>query len=352
MNINNDNLAQHSLPTKPAATTQSTLTKTEANELKHITKNIRETNYIITQSIDLETITNNLIFKQYLLETRNKIISKFTTTIDIGIQQLAADVLTKNQLKQARRYDTNPSKETDTPKAPIVKQQVSIMAHPTLALATKGNTKLKATHHHYPGFYSSTVLPPCERTVEIKTADNVAPVIGHPRDLAVNYGYSGSDTIIAVQPTMMIRKEIAEDIPQGSIVTNFDTKQPIGLITGKIEMNEYNAYPIQNGFRETNIHLNTRVTRTIKTKPIIYADKQFDTKQELNEYITSLPDNPSNFKATLVTDEYNRNTQLVLHTHGHMIANIQLRHRLCDKYKTQNVAYKPYETTTMHESGF
>lgn len=324
--------------------------KSDANDLKHITKLIRETNFIITQADQLEQITTNLTFKQYLLEARTEIMAKYQPTTPIDIIELATNILAKNKERMARKYAT--TSEAKTPTTPPTKRKVAIVPHPTLKLATKDNTKLKATHHHYPGFYSDTVLPPCERTVEIEVKGQQKKIIGHPRNSTVNYGFSGSDTIITVQPTIMVPKETIEDIPQGSIVTNYEGKQAVSMITGKIDMGAYDAYPIQNGFRETNIHLNTRVTRMVKTKPILYADKQFDTKQQLTEYLSTLEPKPDTFKATLVTDVHNKNTQLVLHSRGHMIANIHLRHRLCDKYATELPEYIPYVEDTTHHSGF
>lgn len=337
-------------PNVPIERKLTRLTKTHALELKQITKTLRETNYCITQAMDLETATQHLTFKQYLLETRNDILTNYKpTTQNIDIEQLARGIL-KNNLAKLMKKQQARTTDIEPPSTPESQRKVAAVKNEHLKLALKDNVVLKTTHHHYAGFYSDVVLPPTDKTVKIETKDGKT-IVARKDSPVINFGYSGQDTIITVQPTALVDKEICDDIPTGSVVRNYETGEVTGLITSKMQMGHFDVYPIQDGFRHPNIHLNNRVTHQIKRKPIVYADKQFDTKQELVKYIAANPDKPTTYKSTLYTDAENKYTQLIIHDKGHTIANIQLRHRLINKYQKEPPQYKPYKQDTAHLSG-
>lgn len=345
--------------TDPIDPTTKILTRRTKNELKQITKLIRETNYILTQTTNLQEITTNLNWKYALLEERSNIITETIGKPQIPtIEILAREILKANENKQARRFgqQLTPSvvKAPIDITKPIIEQLAKTTITEPVRLSSKivpqttNNTDLKETHHHYVGFYSKSVLPKLPNKVLIKTptAGVITTVVNEP---CINMGYSGNETIITEQPIVKIDK--TTEVPPGSLVVNTETNEPIGAITSSITLGKQKAYPVQDGFRRYNAHLAMKVERATKIKPIAYADKQFDNKQQLMQYLNGLPPNNSNVKATLLTDKDNMNTQLIIHEQGRNIANIHLRHRLIDIYNEQP-PYKPYTDSTCHREGF
>lgn len=302
--------------------------------------------------MDLGIIQTNFAFRHMLQQRREEILASYTPSTD-EFAELAQKQLAKNIEKEQKKYNLAQPKTDTPPTTPPVTRKTVILKDPTVALATKGNTSLKATHHHYCGFYSNTVLPEIKKTALVEVDGKEIALNTYNAPKAVNYCYSGNDTIITVEPAPSVSHEVCTDIPQGTIVKDYDTKATVGVITGKISMGTRDAYPIQNGFREVNIHLNGRTTRDVKTKPIVYGGKQFDTKADLMEYKASVaPLDPKTYKSVIYTDKANRHTQLVIIAHGHTIATVHLRHRLCDRYAPSPVKYEPYEESSAHAAGF
>lgn len=329
------------------------LTRRTKNELKQITKLIRETNYILTQTTDLETIKINLHWKHTLLTERNKIITE-TIGLDIipEVDIIAIEIKRLNLKKQIRRFERQDVQRTtteqSTPELKAVELPKPIKMKSEITMADKTNINLKDSQHHYAGFYSSKVLQPLNNKVAIKTKNDkvVTTVINEP---CINIGKSGLDTIITEQPIVKIDNDV--DVPPGSLVMHPDTQEIYGAITSRQKIGKQTAYPVQDGFRRANVHLSVPLQREIKSKPIAYADKQFDNKNELTEYLSKLPPQDPSVKATLLTDRDNMNTQLIIHSYGRNIANIQLRHRLVDPYH-EPPKYKPYTASTCHREGF
>lgn len=325
------------------------VTKNDALELKQLTKMLRENHQAMQHIVDIESMVTHVEFKQYIIESRNNILKKYRPTIPMDTVSIANILLERNLKKLHKPANKEEKQQVATPE---MERKVAIAKDDNVIAATKTNTALKQTHHHYAGFYAKEVLPPVEKTIKCITKEgqeNLAHVDFNNK--AVNYGYSGNDTIITVQPVATVNKDICPDLPLGTIVKNYESNVTSGMITGKITTGNYDQYPVQNGFRETNIHINTRAVHKYKTKPIVYADKQFSNKAELNEYLATLNTKP-NIGAIIYTDSENKHTQLILHSQGHTVANVQLRHRLCDKYQTNPPLYTPYKNDTCHASGF
>lgn len=305
-------MSQPPLEGKTAAGMGGVRSAKQRTAIKAIEKDIRSVNYLITQADDYDTM-------YYLMCLRKDLLRDLKRTRDVTeYPDLSEDVqkqLEINHLKNAKRY--NRLIET-----PIEEQNLVVETEPNvnydIQLATARNRHLKETHHHYVGFYSNKVLPAINGN-EVTIAGKKYKLDKEPH---ITYGKSGDDTIVSEVRTITTN----DKIPLGTIVYN-KAKQPVSMIhnTGK-------KYAIQDGFTRTNIHL-TKMTidHQIKDKPIAYADKQFQNKQQLVDYL-SLPDpirdlNP-NIHATIYTSPQLTNAQLIIHEAGRNIANLQLRHPL------------------------
>lgn len=193
------------------------------------------------------------------------------------------------------------------------------------ALAT---ASIKATHHHYCGFYSDMVLPSFNgSTVSV---NNKYYTVSN--DLVIDWAYDGQDTIVTFKRAMY-----TEDcIPLGSLITQN------GKILGAIVRRSYKAteertwdggqhctfiktrayYPIQDGFRFINVHLTGCDLQLVeKTKPIAYANRQFDTKEQLVSYLAS----PSRDSGAIMYHTNGQNAQMIVYVNGLNIINQHFR---------------------------
>ncbi|AIY60609.1 hypothetical protein [Dendrolimus punctatus cypovirus 22] len=195
---------------------------------------------------------------------------------------------------------------------------------PDIVLATDENSYVKRTHHHYAGFYSKNILPPICRDRAVDVNGKTYKLYDSMKTL--NVQSSGNDTILTIEPIIFT----PDELPKGAVVTNYGTNETVSLITSSYDtqhVNGHKGYPVNDGFKNINIHLAAPVEHVQKTKPIAYADKQFDTKAELIEYLKTVKPLPK-IKAHLYTDKHNRGSQLIIHYDGVNIANIHLRARV------------------------
>ncbi|AAM70257.1 hypothetical protein [Phthorimaea operculella granulovirus] len=183
-----------------------------------------------------------------------------------------------------------------------------------------GQIQYKSTHHHYCGFYSLTVLA--------EIVDNTVVVNGKlytvSDETAIDWAYDGIDTIISEKRLVYTNNVWPLNAP----IYNIE-HQIVGIVTRGIETTDGdNCYAVQDGFRLLNIHLsNVNLLVREKRKPIVYADQQFDTKQELNVYLTKNKSADSKYGAIMYHTN-KLNAQLVLFAKGHQISNIHLRKKI------------------------
>lgn len=189
----------------------------------------------------------------------------------------------------------------------------------------------KTSHHHYCGFYSRAVLPEIHGPVEVN-----GKTYNVTREPVVDWAYDGIDTIVTVKE----RLYTDDDLPHGSLIHH--NSRLVGAIVRKAvartvtwmwDGGAENAvpvdrqyYPIQNGFKHLNVHISGHeVLPELKTKPIVYAARQFDSKPALLEYLK----NPADETGARMYHQCTNNAQLVVYHKGINIINMHLRTPVC-----------------------
>ncbi|QOD40021.1 acetyltransferase [Matsumuraeses phaseoli granulovirus] len=182
------------------------------------------------------------------------------------------------------------------------------------------NTKsYKATHHHYCGFYSLYTL---DHIVD----DFVA--IGRKKykvsdETVIDWAYDGVDTIVSEKRLVYSK----EEWPLHSLIHNI-YGQILGIVTrGYLDSDDQYCYAVHNGYALYNNHLSdTNLIVREKTKPIVYADQQFDTKRELLHYLDTLNSGQTSGESGAILYHTNRkHAQLVLYRDGKQLSNCHLR---------------------------
>jgi hypothetical protein len=183
------------------------------------------------------------------------------------------------------------------------------------------DVSLKATHHHYPGFYSKTILP-------MVLPDRIVVVNGKTYPLLekklVNYHFDTEDVIIDEQNTIVENHDKFKD---KTLVYN-SAGQVISLITKRHD--EY--YPIVNGFTTTTAHLTNVSTVTIrhrKEQPIAYADKLFANKSDLVQFLQK-PADTENKLRHLIIYALKETTDFILYSGNRNIFILRFRSALAD----------------------
>lgn len=177
----------------------------------------------------------------------------------------------------------------------------------------------KTTMHHYCGFYSTHVLPGILIDGRVVVNEKSLPFTG------IMMADAQSDKIdvhVTIKKLYFVDKSQAS---VGDIIKNTDG-QIIGKITSVFLYNERRAILVQDAFKNINIHFNdAKLSVVNKVKPIIYAGRQFSTKDELVKYLqTTVEEEDDNYYVTVAYDA-TTNTQVSFHRKGKQFSNTHLR---------------------------
>lgn len=186
-----------------------------------------------------------------------------------------------------------------------------------------GNTTLhlKQTHHHYCGFFSLHLLA--------TIIDNVVVIDGQQYtvsdDTAIDWAYDGQDTIVTEKRLLYTDDEL----PLHSPIFNIENEL-VGLVLRGIQTLDGDwCYAIQDGFTAQNFHLSdVNLVVREKRRLISYADRQFDTKPDMLDYIDGVKRQLYTTSLTygaILYHVHKKNAQLVIHQNGLQIVNCHLR---------------------------
>jgi hypothetical protein len=177
----------------------------------------------------------------------------------------------------------------------------------------------KSTHHHYCGFYSLYIMA--------TIIDGVVVIGGKQykvsEETAIDWAYDGQDTIITEKRLLYTR----DFLEAHSLIYNVD-HQIVGiLLSGMATKDGDFCYAIQDGFKLYNNHLTgTNLIVREKIKPIVYADRQFDNKEELLKYLEK---GAAGRRGAILYHTAGQNAQLVLYDeNGINYSNSHLRRRV------------------------
>lgn len=187
-----------------------------------------------------------------------------------------------------------------------------------IPFGVRGSSRYKATHLHYCGYYSNTLLAHIVQNVVVVENENFVV----SENTAIDWAYDGHDTIITEKRLVYTIKEWPIHTPIYNI-----HKQLVGIVTyGVQQSSKTYCYAIQDGFRLFNCHLsNLCLVVREKTKKFVYADKQFDMKEDLVRYVHSLLPSYYDANGAILYHTKKFDTQLVLHQGNQQISIIQLR---------------------------
>ncbi|UYE99013.1 MAG: hypothetical protein [Betabaculovirus sp.] len=191
-----------------------------------------------------------------------------------------------------------------------------------------GNTTLhlKQTHHHYCGFFSLHLLA--------TIIDNVVVIDGQQYtvsdDTAIDWAYDGQDTIVTEKRLLYTDDEL----PLHSPIFNIENEL-VGLVLRGIQTLDGDwCYAIQDGFTAQNFHLSdVNLVVREKRRLISYADRQFDTKPDMLDYMDGFKRqfkdsfNIHNYinNGAILYHVHKKNAQLVIYQNGLQILNCHLR---------------------------
>ncbi|ABC61182.1 unknown [Choristoneura occidentalis granulovirus] len=178
------------------------------------------------------------------------------------------------------------------------------------------NISLKQTHHHYCGFYSLNILASIINNVVI--IDNIHYEVSN--DTAIDWAFDGEDTIITEKRLLYTNA----DLPLYATIFNLN-HDIVGMVLRGIQTSDGKyCYALQDGFRLYNNHLsNVNLIVREKQKIIAYADRQFDNKQELVDYLNN--DEEHKNSGAILYHTNTKNAQLILYKKGLQISNCHLR---------------------------
>ncbi|AIS92057.1 hypothetical protein [Erinnyis ello granulovirus] len=183
---------------------------------------------------------------------------------------------------------------------------------------------IKQTHHHYCGFYSVQVLA--------TIINNVVVVNGKQYNVsdetAIDWAFDGEDTIVTEKRLLYTD----EELPLHAPIYNID-HQLVGIVLAGMQTTDGDyCYAIQDGFKSLNIHLsNMNLVVREKRKMACYADQQFDTKQELVDYINNrrrIDEMGDSDHGAILYHVNKKNAQLVVFQNGLQVINCHLRKKV------------------------
>lgn len=182
---------------------------------------------------------------------------------------------------------------------------------------------LKENNHHYCGFFSDVVLPGIIN--DLVVINNLTYVFSNKFEFEI--AYDGIDSIITLKKQFYIKD--ATKLSRGDLIYNTD-QQVIGLVTHIYMDHDGQHYVlVQDGFKYLNIHITDSQVEIInKTRLIAYAGQQFDTKQQLIQYINAKNKTASGKIHHVIYHQNYKNVQYITHLNGVNISNMQLRYNI------------------------
>ncbi|AAS82681.1 ORF57 [Agrotis segetum granulovirus] len=182
-----------------------------------------------------------------------------------------------------------------------------------------GSSLYKSTHHHYCGFYSLFILAPI--------IDDTVVVDGKQYKLseenAIDWAYDGTDTIITEKRLLYTEHPLEPN----TLIYNVNHEIVGILLRYMVTKDGEYCYAIQDGFKLYNNHLtDTNIVVREKKKLIVYADQQFDTKEDLMKYLKE--GKKSAGRGAILYHKGGRDAQLVLYENGRNLSNSHLRRRV------------------------
>lgn len=199
-------------------------------------------------------------------------------------------------------------------------QEMTSPLVPTLIPFGINTIQYKSTHHHYCGFYSLYILS--------NIVDKTVVVDGKQyevsEDTMIDWAFDGQDTIVTEKRLLYTHQELPIHAPIYNINNDL-----VGIVLrGMVSKDGDYCYAIQDGFTLYNNHLSgTNLVVREKTKPIVYADHQFDTKNELQTYLECAQKRKSDVEAILYHTS-GCNAQLMIYKDGVQWSNSQLRKKV------------------------
>lgn len=182
--------------------------------------------------------------------------------------------------------------------------------------------ELKGRCHHYCGFFSDKLLSPIQSDATVRIGDIEYKVEG----TVLDHAFDGEDSIITEKRIVKVENQDDDNgahLYDGAVVRN-SLDQIVGLLTVR---GDYRL--VQDAFKLFNVHLSrTKVTVQEKTKMIAYADRQFDTKLELVEYIASKDHKTGHDGCVIYHRKGGADAQIVTYRNGLQNLNIHTRQTL------------------------
>lgn len=178
-------------------------------------------------------------------------------------------------------------------------------------------SNLKTTHHHYCGFYSLHLLAGIVNDLVVVNGKEYQV----SEETVIDWAYDGVDTIVAE------KRLVYSDVPWKLHDPIFNTDGDVVGLVGSplLAYNGDYCYAVQDAFKYYNNHLsNVNLVVKEKTAAIAYADRQFETKKELKEYLENETDRSKGYGAILYHTG-KKNAQLILYRDGVQLSNSHLR---------------------------
>lgn len=211
------------------------------------------------------------------------------------------------------------------------------------------NLENKGKYHHNVGYYSDRFVSIKELPPQVKIGND-----SEVYDLVIkvlNFAYDTQDLIVQKQKTIMVgsNKPHSMQFALGEKVYTPEG-QFIGAITNHYVSGGVAYYPIGAGISEDYIHFsNVNSVKILpKLKRIAYAGEQFDTKEELVQYLQAPTFNDSNRHAVFyltqprdvsmggIESTVYDNCQLIVYEKGINVVSIHFRVPLVNSYNVKS----------------
>lgn len=186
------------------------------------------------------------------------------------------------------------------------------------------NSPLKSTHHHHVGYFSNETEMSVSQPDLLTNVGFTKNFDVYTEDSIVNFSYDSADLLVQEQSYIYS----ADKLPVGYVLLH------AGLFYSVINNSHGDKYPIDAGKTKPFYMFSDVDSVTVKTKKhlIAYADKEFDSKNQLVQYIENMKANPVTSPRGAVILKNGNSTQIIVYENGLNLVSFHLRSPLVSSY--------------------